>query len=139
MNLLAQVEITTTSDSSGSGAGLAILVIAYAVLGILFIVGLWKTIEKTGQPGAWALLMLICQPLGVIPLLKATGRPMWWIVLFFIPFVNLVVLIILFIDLAKSFDKGAGYGIGLVFLPFIFFLMLGFGSAQYRGPVVQSA
>ncbi|HYO19400.1 MAG TPA: DUF5684 domain-containing protein [Dermatophilaceae bacterium] len=139
MNLLAQVEVTTTSSSSGNGAALAIIWIISAIVGIIYIVGLWKTIEKTGQPGAWALLFLICQPLGVIPLLKATGRPMWWIVLFFIPFVNFVVLIILFIDLAKSFDKGVGYGIGLVFLPFIFFLMLGFGSAQYRGPVVQSA
>jgi hypothetical protein len=139
MNLLAQVEVTTTSESSGGGAALAVLAIIGFVLGIVYIVGLWKTIEKTGQPGVWALLFVICQPLGVIPLLKATGRPMWWIVLFFIPFVNFIVLIILFIDLAKSFDKGVGFGIGLILLSFIFFLILGFGSAQYRGPVVQSA
>jgi hypothetical protein len=38
------------------------------------------------------------------------------------------------IALAKSFGKGAGYGIGCVFLGFIFIPMLGFGSAKYIGP-----
>jgi Family of unknown function (DUF5684) len=51
-----------------------------------------------------------------------------------IPFVNFIILIILFIDLAKSFGKGAGFGIGLILLPIIFFPILGFGSATYQGP-----
>ena len=138
MNLLAQVEVTTTSDSSGSGLGIALIVI-YAVIGIVALIGLWKTIDKTGQPGAWALLWLICFPIGTIPFLKATGRPTWWVVLFFIPIVNIVMWVILCIDIAKSFGKGAGYGIGLWLLPFIFFIMLGFGKDQYRGPVIQAA
>ena len=51
-----------------------------------------------------------------------------------IPFVNFIIAIILLIDLAKSFGKGVGFGIGLLLLPFIFFPILGFGSAQYQGP-----
>jgi hypothetical protein len=51
-----------------------------------------------------------------------------------IPLVNLIIWIILCIDVAKSFGKGTGFGIGLLLLPFIFFLILGFGSAQYQGP-----
>ena len=50
-----------------------------------------------------------------------------------IPFVNFIVGIVLCIDLAKSFGKGAGFGIGLVFLGIIFLPILGFGSAQYQG------
>ena len=42
--------------------------------------------------------------------------------------------IILCIDLAKSFGKGVGFGIGLALLGIIFFPILGFGSAQYQGP-----
>jgi hypothetical protein len=34
----------------------------------------------------------------------------------------------------KSFGKSTGFGIGLVFLGFIFFPMLGFGDATYIGP-----
>ena len=51
-----------------------------------------------------------------------------------IPFVNVIIGIILCIDLAKSFGKGAGFGIGLLLLGIIFFPILGFGSAQYQGP-----
>lgn len=55
-----------------------------------------------------------------------------------IPFVNFIVGIILCIDLAKSFGKGVGFGIGLILLGIIFFPILGFGSAQYQGPSVGS-
>ena len=55
-----------------------------------------------------------------------------------IPFVNFMVLIILIIDLAKSFGKGVGFGIGLLLLAVIFFPILGFGSAQYQGPAAGS-
>jgi len=53
--------------------------------------------------------------------------------------VNLVIFIIVMIDLAKSFGKGGGYAVGLIFLFWIFAMILGFGSAQYRGPSVGGA
>ena len=40
----------------------------------------------------------------------------------------------LFIELAKCFGKGAGFGLGLALLSPIFFPLLGFGDAKYRGP-----
>jgi hypothetical protein len=55
-----------------------------------------------------------------------------------IPFVNFIVGIILSIDLAKSFAKGVGFGLGLALLGFIFWPILGFGSAQYQGPAAGS-
>lgn len=55
-------------------------------------------------------------------------------ILLYIPIVNFVVLAILSIDLAKSFGKGTGYGIGLWLLSFILYPMLGFGTASYQGP-----
>jgi hypothetical protein len=33
---------------------------------------------------------------------------------------------------AENFGKGMGFVIGLIFLPFIFTLILAFGSATYR-------
>ncbi len=70
---------------------------------------------------------------------KIVGRPWWWILLMLIPFVNFIILIILLIDLAKSFGKGVGFGIGLLLLAVIFFPILGFGSAQYQGPTAGSS
>jgi hypothetical protein len=49
----------------------------------------------------------------------------------------MVVVLILFIDLAKSFGKDVIYGIGMFFLGIIFFPILAFGDAKYVGPSVQ--
>ena len=57
----------------------------------------------------------------------------WWLLLFLIPFVNFVIAIIVTVDISKRFGKGVGFAIGMVLLPFIFWPILGFGSAQYQG------
>jgi len=55
------------------------------------------------------------------------------VLLLFIPFVDIVIWIIVMIDLAKSYGKVGGFAVGLIFLPFVFFPILGFGSAAYAG------
>jgi predicted PurR-regulated permease PerM len=45
--------------------------------------------------------------------------------------VALVFMIIISLDIAKNFGKGAGFGVGLCFLPYIFYPILGFGDASY--------
>ena len=67
-------------------------------------------------------------------MLQIAGKPIWWIVLLFIPLVNFIICIRVMISLAKSFGKGAAFGLGLTFLGFIFFPILGFGKAEYIGP-----
>ena len=105
-----------------------IFILALAVLGIA---SWWKVFTKAGQPG-WAAIIPIYN---FVVLLNTIGRPAWWVLLMFVPLVNLVIAIIAYIELAKAFGKGAGFGIGLVFLGFIFFPILGFGNARYLGPV----
>jgi hypothetical protein len=68
-------------------------------------------------------------------LIQIAGRPLWWIILMFIPCVSLLVYAAVCIDIAKSFGKGAGFGIGLCLLSPIFFPILGFGDAEYQGPI----
>ena len=65
-------------------------------------------------------------------MLKVAGRPGWWLILLFIPLVNIVVGIIIPFDIAKNFGKGAGFGFGLLFLGIIFYPILAFGDAQYQ-------
>ncbi len=69
----------------------------------------------------------------VILLLEIAGRPLWWIVLLLIPIVNFVVAILVSLDIAKQFGKGAGFGVGLAFLAPIFYPILGFGDARFQG------
>jgi hypothetical protein len=59
--------------------------------------------------------------------------------LFFIPIANFVIAILTYLALAEKFGKGGGFAMGLVFLGFIFFPILGFGDAQYRGAVAKVA
>ena len=49
-----------------------------------------------------------------------------------IPFVNIVILIVLYLAVSQKFGKGPGFAVGMVFLPFIFALILGFGDAEYQ-------
>jgi hypothetical protein len=102
--------------------------IQLAVIIALF-AGMWKVFEKAGKPG-WAAIIPIYN---LYILLQILGKPVWWIILAFIPIVNIVIAIILGIALAEKFGKGAGFGVGLALLGFIFFPILGFGDAKYTG------
>lgn len=103
----------------------------YLAIAILVIAGFWKVFTKAGEPG-WAAIIPIYN---LYILLKIAGRPWWWLILMFIPIVSIVIYLIVSVDIAKSFGKGTGFGIGLFFLSFIFYPVLGFGDAQYQGPV----
>jgi hypothetical protein len=94
---------------------------------VLVIASFWKVFTKAGQPG-WAAIVPIYN---AYILLKIAGRPGWWLLLYFIPLVNLVIAILVSIDVAKAFGKGGGFGVGLLFLSFIFYPILGFGDAAY--------
>ena len=113
MNLL---DHTLLFAQEGNGAIGAIVLIIQLAIVVGFIAGVWKTFTKAGQPGWGAIIPIY----NVILLLEIAGRPIWWILLFLIPIVNLVVAIIMAIDVAKNFGKGVGFGLGLAFLGFIF-------------------
>ena len=102
----------------------------YFVVAIIVIVALWKIFEKAGKPG-WAAIIPIYN---VIVLLEIVGKPWWWIILFFIPIVNIIFAIWATNLLSKSFGKNEGFTLGLIFLSFIFYPILGFGDAKYQGP-----
>lgn len=119
------VPVIAQSDSGGGAANFIGLIFAIAV-----IAGLWKVFTKAGEPG-WAAIIPIYN---LYVILKIVGRPWWWLLLMLIPIVNFIILILVYIDLAKSFGKGTGFALGLIFLSFIFMPILGFGDARYLGP-----
>jgi hypothetical protein len=116
--------------TSGGGAVNTTAWIIYIAVAVLFIAGLWQIFTKAGEAG-WKAIIPIWNTLVT---LKIVGRPWWWILLLLIPIVNIVIWIIVMIDLAKSFGHGGWFAVGLIILPFIFYLVLGFGSSTYRGP-----
>jgi hypothetical protein len=119
-------------DTQGGGAlagcfGGVFLLIWIALLAVV-IAGMWKVFVKAGQPG-WAAIIPFYN---LYVLTTIAGREILWFILLLIPLVNIIACIMLSLDIARKFGQSTGFGIGLAFLPFIFYPILGFGSAQYN-------
>ena len=114
----------------GSVFGGAYFVFWLAVC-VLLVAAAWKLFVKAGRPG-WAAIVPIYN---IVVMLDIIGRPIWWVILFFIPLVDIVATIVVSLDVAKAYGKGSGFGIGLWLLPFVFYPILGFGDARYGGSV----
>lgn len=122
-------------NTGGLLAGLGILLVVYVAIIVLAIASMWKVFAKAGKPG-WAAIVPIYN---IVVWCEIVGRPTWWVILALIPGVNIVIAVILAVDLAKSFGKGTGFAVGLIFLGLIFWAILGFGPATYQGPSVPAA
>ena len=129
--MLATLAQTISDGDGGTSAGIfggAFLIIGLAFV-VVYIASAWKVWAKMGDPG-W---------MGLVPFLNLyriyqRSRPdqaVAWTVGSVLCFIAAFVGIA---DLAKLFGKDVGYALGMIFLPFIFFPMLAFGSAQYVGP-----
>ena len=105
------------------------LIVVYIAVIIFLVACYWKIFTKAGKPG-WAAIVPIYN---IIVLLEIVNKPVWWIVLLLIPCVNLVVMVLVIIELAKVFGKSTGFAVGLLLLGIIFLPILAFGDAEYQG------
>lgn len=104
---------------------------------VVSIIANWKIFTKAGEKG-WKSIIPIYNS---VVLFKIIGLSPWLLLIYlaaFIPVIGSIAVIVLSIVsvyyLSKSFGKGAGFTVGLIFLPQIFQLILAFGSAEYVGP-----
>jgi hypothetical protein len=117
------------SDPGAFGA-LGVGYIIFMLLIAVFIIACyWKIFEKAGHPG-WAAIVPIYN---MYILLMIIGKPGWWLILMFIPCVNIIIMIMIYLDLARVFGKSTGFGIGLILLGIVFIPILAFGDAEYQG------
>jgi len=107
---------------------------ATAVIGVFCIIVLWKVFVKAGLP-AWGILIPIYNTYLMI---KLAGRPGWWLILILLPPVYFVLGIIMCIDVAKNFGKGAGFGVGIIFLSPIFLAILAFDDSEYQPAAIEA-
>jgi len=86
---------------------------------ILAAIGYWKLFEKAGKPG-WAAFIPFY---ATWVMLKISGRPTWWLIWLFIPLVNYVFIVGIFIDFIRSYGKFsireqlAGFILSFIYLP----------------------
>ena len=79
-------------------ANFAPAIVLYLAILVFYVAAYWQLFAKAGEPGWGALvpiynLYLYC---------KIAGRPEWWLILFFIPLVNVVIALILAMDIAGT-------------------------------------
>lgn len=107
------------------------------IMFVVTIIANWKIFTKAGEKG-WKSIIPIYN---VVVLYKIIGLSPWLLLIYFaafIPVIGFIAILVLVIVstnyLSKSFGKGTGFTVGLIFLPQIFQLILAFGSAEYVGP-----
>jgi hypothetical protein len=97
---------------------------------VAMIVGTWKAFTKAGEPG-WAVFIPIYNYWVMLRI--GDNDEVLNLVLMFIPIIQLYAFWIMFKGVADAFGQGTGFSLGLWFLGFIFWPMLGFGDYQYQG------
>ena len=107
----------------------AVLVVNLVLLAVTLAAS-FRVYRKAGQPGWMAIV-----PLGnILGLLKMIDASPLWVLLYFVPGLNLVVHFVVTVQVARSFGRSTLFGVGLAVVPQIFQPILGFGDAQYVGP-----
>lgn len=94
--------------------------------------GRYKLYEKAGQP-AWAAFV---PGYNQFIKLKLIGKPIWWIVLLYLPVIGVLVWVAMAIELAKAFGKyKLGEHASALILPFYYLPKIGMDeSTRYLGP-----
>ena len=111
--LLAQM-----SENEGAAAGLAVLggmlFFLLAILAVFYVymsLALQTIAKKTNTENAWLAWIPI---VNIILMLNIAKKPLWWILLFFVPLVSIVILIIVWMQIAVARNKPNWWGILLI-------------------------
>lgn len=114
-----------------TSAGIFFLSI-FAIVFIAFKAAQYKLFEKAGEAG-WKALVPVY---GNYVWLRLIGKPIWWLILLYIPVLGILILVSMVIELAKAYGKyGLGHHAMALLLPFYFFPRIAFDdSVKYLGP-----
>lgn len=110
--------------------------IYFIILGIILIIillfttiSLGKIFKKANRSFISAFIPFY----NIFVLLEIINLPKKYFILLLIPIANIFIYINLMITLAKFFHKSKLFGIGLAFLPFVFYPILAFSGSEYIG------
>lgn len=104
-----------------------------AVVTILLVVAYWRIFEKAGEPG-WKSIIPLYSSYTLCKLVFSSG---WFFLLELIPVVGFVVRVVRRYRLSRAFGHGVGFTLGLIFLPNIFTLILGFNKDEFHAENVK--
>ncbi|TDX81390.1 hypothetical protein EDF35_1057 [Rathayibacter sp. PhB151] len=129
---LAQTSLISQNDvPSGLNAATSVGSFFGGLIGyVIAVVALWPVFTKAGRPGWGALIPIYNTYL----LTKIAGHHGATVLLFLIPFVNVIWAIFIALGVGRAFGKGALFSIVLLWLlAIIGYLVVGYGSSRYIG------
>lgn len=104
-----------------------LLWLAVTVPGAL--IGWVLVFRKAGLPG-WAALV---PGYNIYVLVVGVARlSLLWFILVLIPGIQIIAAILVNVEVAKRFGRSEAFGLGLTLLGFVFYPILGFGTARYQ-------
>lgn len=107
----------------GIAAGFfGIIFLICLVIYIFAAICLMKIAKKTNTPNAWFAWVPI---LNIILMVQIVKQPGWWVVLFFVPIVNIVMLILVWMKIAEILGKPNWLGI-LMFISPVNLVVIGY-------------
>ncbi|MBB4802618.1 signal peptidase I [Flavobacterium nitrogenifigens] len=88
------------------------------IMQIIHGVSTWKLYEKAGRKAVESFVPIY----NLIILMKIINRPIWWVLLLFIPIINLLMIPVVWVETVKSFGKDSRQDTILVLLTFGFYI-----------------
>ncbi len=105
-----------------------LLVVFWLLVTVVIIVANWKIFTKAGKPG-WAILIPIYNIIVMVQIIK---KPLWWVIILFVPIVDAVFAILIVYNLVLRFGKPGWHVLLALFLGVIYYPYLAFSSAEYQ-------
>ena len=130
--MLATMAATVMSSSSSENSGMsAVSMIISLIFSVAMLVAYFKLFTMAGEP-AWAAIIPFYSSYVLFRIIYGNG---WKFLLMLVPILGEILAVAMLIRLAQVYGRSTGFGIGLIFLSPIFFLLLAFdGKSNYQGP-----
>ena len=114
--------VPTTSVSIGFGILSISIAIISLIISIVMLISLIKIFTRNRKPG-WGVIIPIYNFILMSEIAEVKSI---YVILLFVPIVNIYARYVIYKGIAKKYNKSSGYAVGMLLVPFIFFPMLAF-------------
>ncbi len=107
----AQDDRPNAAAFAAVGAFMFVFLLIFLALYVYMSLALQTIAKKTNTENAWLAWIPIAN---IVLMLNIAKKPIWWIILFFVPIVSIIMAIIVFMAIAEARGKPSWWGILLI-------------------------
>jgi len=128
--VLEQMRQMQEMQKVGAGIGVGMMFV-WLVFYLFFVYCLARLAKNVGMPFGSSFVWALIPIANLFLIIKIAEKPTWWVLLLFVPFVNFVISVMIWMAIAERLGKPNWWGIMIGVVPIaniIFLLMLVFGT-----------